>query len=86
MLMERHPAMPRTPEARYAFDYEDVQPNRGPRAFDTFGLSPEDRNALGLTAPRAGDIAPLTTSDAAAALREVLSQGAVGKTDRVKRR
>lgn len=80
--MERAPPHPKA-EARYAFDYDDVQPSKAPRAYDTLGLSADDRKALGMTAPRAGEAAPLATPDAAAALRELLAQGAaLGKDPR----
>lgn len=81
-MLERRNA-PRTPaEARYAFDYDDVEPpapaKRAPR-----DLSPEDRLALGLTAPRMLHSVPEIGGDAAAALHEVLLRGgAVGKDPR----
>lgn len=83
-MMERPPT-PKTPvEHRYAFDLDDVTPRpaaRQPPAA-TADLSPEDRLALGLTAPpRIAHNAPEIHGDAAAALRDVLVKGgALGKT------
>lgn len=62
----------------YELDWEAVeQPpaaRSGPR--DVLGLTPEDRRALGMTAPRTVDLAPNMAGDASEALREAMSRGA----------
>lgn len=68
-----------------ALDWEGVEPEatRGPS--DTLGLSPEDRAALGLSAPRTIDLAPHVGGDAHAALADALARGAAYRKTPVRR-
>jgi len=68
--------------AREVLDWDHVEPRNVEIAKDVLGLSPMDRQALGLSAPRAGDLEAPSLGGAELALAEVLARGgAVGKTD-----
>lgn len=60
----------------YELEWEVVEPaSTAPGPRDVLGLTPEDRRALGLTAPRTGDFAPTLGGDATDALREAMAHG-----------
>lgn len=59
-----------------ALDWEGVEPEASKGPSDTLGLSPEDRAALGLSAPRSIDLVPHVGGDAHAALADALARGA----------
>lgn len=57
-----------------ALDWEGVEPLDVPRLPDALGLSPEDRAALGLSAPHGRDLWPQPEGDAQTALAEALAR------------
>jgi hypothetical protein len=61
---------------RDVLDWEGVERRDEIRSIDVLGLRAEDRFALGMSAPRAVDIAPHVSGDASAALVEALARGA----------
>lgn len=68
---------------RDVLDWDGVEATKETRAVDVFGLRPEDRQILGMSAPRTLDLAPQMGGDASAALADALARGAaVGKTRR----
>jgi hypothetical protein len=87
------PAKTPTPVPRdapaYELDWEAVEPRHAPAATaprDLLGLTPEDRKALGMTAPRTVDLAPFVVGDASAALQDAMARGAsYGKAKRAPR-
>lgn len=60
----------------YELDWEVVEPASEARMRDALGLTPEDRRALGMTAPRTLDLAPTLSGDASEALRDAIVRGA----------
>lgn len=56
-------------------DWDHVDPKHVAIGKDVLGLSPEDRRALGLSAPRMTDLEAPTLGGAEAALAEVLARG-----------
>lgn len=63
-------------------DWDDVDPPSHDTGRDMLGLSPQDRKALGLSAPRTADLQAPTLGGSEQALAEVLTRGgAIGKTD-----
>lgn len=71
---------PASPLARSAatdvLDWDGVEPAPQAKPRDVFGLKPEDRQVLGLSAARTLDIAPTLGGDAHAALADILARGA----------
>ena len=63
-------------------DWPDVDPKGIDLGKDVLGLSPADRAALGLSAPRTTDLEAPSLGGSEQALAEVLARGgAIGKTD-----
>lgn len=75
--MEKKPDV--TPLARSmpadVLDWDHVDERRMELTKDVLGLSPSDRQALGLSAPRAGDLDAPSLGGAELALAEVLARG-----------
>lgn len=77
---------PNTPLAksvsREVLDWDHVEPRHIQFGKDVLGLSPEDRQALGLSAPRITDLEAPALGGAELALADVLARGgAVGKPE-----
>lgn len=66
-------------------DWDRVEASKEARAVDVFGLKPEDRQALGMSAPRTLDLAPQMGGDAGAALVEALGRGAATAPKRARK-
>lgn len=68
---------PARPTSSYELDWEAVEPQPSTtEARDVLGFTPEDRKALGMTAPRTIDLAPFILGDANQALHEAMTHGA----------
>lgn len=61
--------------ANDVLDWDQVDDRRIEMTKDVLGLSPSDRQALGMSAPRAGDLDAPTLGGAELALAEVLARG-----------
>ncbi|HET6405713.1 MAG TPA: hypothetical protein VFH78_13810 [Candidatus Thermoplasmatota archaeon] len=83
----KHMQKPTTPPlaksvSRDVLDWDHVEPRRSTTGKDGLGLSPEDRQALGLSAPRTTDLEAPSLGGAEAALADVLARGgAIGKPE-----
>ena len=68
--------------SREVLDWDDVEPREIAFGKDVLGLSPGDRRALGLSAPRLTDLEAPTLGGAEHALADVLARGgAIGKAE-----
>lgn len=68
--------------SREVLDWDHVEPRHITIGKDVLGLSPEDRQALGLSAPRTTDLEAPTLGGAEMALADVLARGgAIGKVE-----
>lgn len=68
--------------SREVLDWDHVEPKHIAIGKDVLGLSPEDRQALGLSTPRLTDLDAPTLGGAEIALADVLARsGATGKTE-----
>ena len=68
--------------SREVLDWDHVEPRHVSFGKDVLGLSPEDRRALGLSAPRPTDLEAPTLGGAEAALADALARGgAIGKVE-----
>lgn len=68
--------------SREVLDWDHVEPRHVQFGKDVLGLSPEDRQALGLSAPRITDLDAPSLGGAELALADVLARGgAVGKPE-----
>lgn len=75
--MERTKTPVMRPTNAYELDWEAVEPHAaGAPTRDVLGLTQEDREALGMTAPRVVDLAPFMAGDATTALHEAIAHGA----------
>lgn len=61
--------------SREVLDWDHVEPRHIAIGKDVLGLSPEDRQALGLSAPRLTDLEAPTLGGAELALADVLARG-----------
>lgn len=81
------PAKPTIPPlarsvTKEVLDWEEVDPLHVEIAKDVLGLSPQDRQALGLSAPRHTDLQAPSLGGAETALADVLARGgAIGKPE-----
>lgn len=62
-------------QSKDVLDWDHVEPPAAVPAKDVLGLSPADRAALGLSAPRTMDLVPQVGGDAKTALADVLARG-----------
>lgn len=70
-------------QTKDVLDWDHLEPRAAPASKDVLGLSPADRSALGLSAPRTMDTVPQLGGDASAALAEILARGgAMRKTEK----
>lgn len=67
--------------SRDVLDWSEVEPRSAHAGKDGLGLSPEDRKALGLSAPRSIDLEAPTLGGSEQALAEVLARGGAVKPD-----
>ena len=79
--MQKTPPLARS-VSREVLDWDHVEPRHIQFGKDVLGLSPEDRQALGLSAPRLTELEAPSLGGAEAALADVLARGgAIGKAE-----
>lgn len=69
-----------------ALDWDQVDPKGMEFGKDVLGLTPADRQALGLSAPRAVDLQAPTLGGAETALAEILARGGALGASKPRRR
>lgn len=76
------PLVGASPASTDVLDWQEVDRQDVDLAKDVLGLSSQDRQALGLSAPRAFDLQAPTLGGAETALADVLARGgAISRTD-----
>jgi hypothetical protein len=78
--MQKTPPLGRS-VSRDVLDWDHVEPRRANIGKDGLGLSPEDRSALGMSAPRAADLEHPHLGGAETALADVLARGGAIRPD-----